>query len=383
MDRPSIELDERRHQRADRRGPWTLNIKLTPGWFYGALIIVLSVWILQSFLQALLAACVTAIASWPVYRRFAARLPSCIGHSATSLIFTCVMVVFVLAPLMFAFAALLTEANVLLLQIAAADKKGIAVPFWLENVPLVGSWTTARWQSELAHPGALSVWAQRTDPVALLGGTHSIGQFMLRHLFIIAFTILALFFLDEESEALAEDFRQVLRQRIGERAEAYVGLATRALRASVNSMLVVGLFDGFATAVAYAIAGVPQAAVWAAITGSFALVPYLGYVAVTALTLQLAMRGAATAALLSFVLGCGVLFCGDKIVRPVFARDGIRLRFVWILVGCLGGFEVLGLVGLVIGPVLLTLMRELWKQRVGYSALSDVAGATSPVDRST
>ena len=50
--------------------------------------------------------------------------------------------------------------------------------------------------------------------------------------------------------------------------------------------------------------------------------------------------------------------------------------------GCLGGFEVLGLVGLVIGPVLLTLTRELWKQRVGDSAHSDVAGATSPVDRS-
>jgi predicted PurR-regulated permease PerM len=66
----------------DRRALWTLNIKLTPKLFYGALIIVLSVWILQSFLQALLAACVTAIATGrptdgsPVCRRAsgAARL---------------------------------------------------------------------------------------------------------------------------------------------------------------------------------------------------------------------------------------------------------------------------------------------------------------------
>ena len=43
------------------------------------------------------------------------------------------------------------------------------------------------------------------------------------------------------------------------------------------------------------------------------------------------------------------------------ARDGIRLRFVWILMGCLGGFEVLGLIGLVLGPVVLTLARELWE----------------------
>jgi predicted PurR-regulated permease PerM len=382
MDRPSIELHERRHQRADRRARSSLNIKLTPRWFYGALIIVLSVWILQSFLQALLAACVTAIASWPLYRRFAARLSSRIGRSATSLIFTCVMVVFVLGPLMFAFAALLTEANVLLLQIAAADKNGIAVPDWLENVPLAGPWMATLWQSKLAHAGALSVWAQRTDPVALLGWAQSLGQFMLRHLFIIAFTILVLFFLYEEGEALAEDFRRVLRQRIGEQAEGHVELATRAARASVNSMLVVALFDGFATGIAYAIAAVPHAAEWASITALLALVPFLGYVAVVALTLQLAMTGAAGLALLAFGLGCGVLFCGDKIVRPIVARDGTRLHFVWVLMGCLGGFEVLGLVGLVIGPVLLTLTRELWKQRVGDSARSDGAGATSLVDRS-
>ena len=57
----------------------------------------------------------------------------------------------------------------------------------------------------------------------------------------------------------------------------------------------------------------------------------LGYAAVAALIVHFAMTGAATQAL--FVLGLGpvVLVCGDKIVRPVVARDGIRLRFVWVL----------------------------------------------------
>ena len=158
-----------------------MKVILPAGWFYGALIIVLSVWILHSFLEALLAACVTAIASWPLYRQFAARLPRRMARSAIALIFTSVMTVFVLAPLMFAFGALLTEAHALLLEIAAADKEGIAAPHWLENVPLAGPWLAARWQSELAHPGALSVWTQRTDPAALLGWAQSLGQFMARH----------------------------------------------------------------------------------------------------------------------------------------------------------------------------------------------------------
>jgi predicted PurR-regulated permease PerM len=341
-----------------------MNIKLSAGWFYGALIIVLSVWILHSFVEALLAACVTAVASWPLYARFARRLPRSMRRSAASLIFTVTIALFVLAPLMFAFGALLNEANALLVEIAAADKNGLAAPLWLDHVPMVGRWMAARWQSEFTHAGAISIWAQRTDTSALLGWAQSVGQFIGRHVFIILFAILMLFFLYQEGESLARNFRRLLRHHIGARAEGYVDLATRSLRASVNSMLVVALFDGFGTGVAYVIAGVPHAAVWAAITGLFALVPFLGYVAVSALSFRLALLGATTPALVAFALGCLVLFAGDKIMRPMIARNGTRLHFVWVLMACLGGFEALGLVGLVIGPVAVSLTRELWEQRV-------------------
>jgi predicted PurR-regulated permease PerM len=107
------------------------------------------------------------------------------------------------------------------------------------------------------------------------------------------------------------------------------------------------------------------------------LVPFLGFVAVGALTLQLAMTVTATPPVLVFGLGCSILLVGDKVVRPVVARDGVRLRFVWVLMGCLGGFEVLGLIGLVIGPVVLTLARELWEQRVRGLAPADASDSRS------
>jgi predicted PurR-regulated permease PerM len=59
------------------------------------------------------------------------------------------------------------------------------------------------------------------------------------------------------------------------------------------------------------------------------------------------------------------------------ARNGVRLGFVWVLMGCLGGFEALGLVGLVIGPVVLTLLRELWQQNVRDLAPRSVADPAS------
>lgn len=350
-----------------------MNIKLSAGWFYGALIVILCVWILHSFLTAILAACVTAVASWPLYTRFARSLPRSMRRSAVSLTFTITITLFVLAPLMFAFGALLTEANVLVQEIAVADQTGLAVPLWVEHVPLVGQWLTTHWQNEFAHVGAVSLWAHRTDAAALLGLAQSVGQFVGRHVFIILFAILVLFFLYQEGESLARNFRRLLRHHIGERAESYVDLATKSLRASVNSILLVALFEGFGTGFAYVVAGVPHAVSWAAITGLFALVPFLGYVAVAALSFQLALTGAAAPAVAAFALGCLVLFSGDKIVRPMIARNGTHLHFVWVLMACLGGFEALGLVGLVIGPVALSLARELWEQRVRDLPATEIA----------
>jgi len=342
----------------------TMHIQFRWGSLCAMLIVALALWVLHGFLHALLAACVTAVASWPLYMRFDGRFPWRMRRSAKALLFTLLMTIFVMAPLMLASSALLAEASALLAQIAAADSRGIAAPEWLHHVPVVGHWVVGHWQSEFASPGALQAWTQRTDATALLGWAELLGQFVARHAFIILFTILLLFFLYREGHALADGFRRLLRESIGERADAYIDLATGAVRASVNSMLIVSLFDGFATAIAYAIAGVPHSGLWAAITGLLALVPFLGYAAVAALTAQLTVTSAATSPLVALALGSLVLFCGDKVVRPLVARSGMRLRFVWILMGCLGGFEVLGLVGLVVGPVILTLARELWEQRV-------------------
>ena len=78
---------------------------------------------------------------------------------------------------------------------------------------------------------------------------------------------------------------------------------------------------------------------------------------------KLAMSGAVALPLLSLGIGVVILLGGDKVLRPRVARDKVALPFVWFLMGCLGGFEVLGPVGLVVGPVALTIARELWEQR--------------------
>jgi predicted PurR-regulated permease PerM len=79
---------------------------------------------------------------------------------------------------------------------------------------------------------------------------------------------------------------------------------------------------------------------------------------------SLAAGGAATSGLAVLVLGCIVHFVGDKIVRPVLVGNAVELGFVWVLMGSLGGLELMGLLGVLVGPIVLALGSSLWRQWV-------------------
>jgi predicted PurR-regulated permease PerM len=159
-------------------------------------------------------------------------------------------------------------------------------------------------------------------------------------------------------------------------------LAIRAVRATVNGMVVVTLFDGVLTGITYALAGVQRAEVWGAVTGLFAMIPFLGYVAVAGVAMALVVEGAVIAALAVGALGFFVVFAGDKIVRPVLLGGATQLGFVWVLMASLGGLELLGLLGLFVGPVVLALGRALldgWTTNRGRSRVTRVSAVSAAV----
>jgi predicted PurR-regulated permease PerM len=94
------------------------------------------------------------------------------------------------------------------------------------------------------------------------------------------------------------------------------------------------------------------------------MIPFVGYVVIAGVALALLAQGAAWTALAVAVWGSLVVFVGDKVVRPLAVGRAVKLNLFWVLVGSLGGFEVLGLIGLFVGPVVLALCAELWREWV-------------------
>jgi len=326
-------------------------------WIAAALIAGLSISILWSFIKVLLWAAIVAVATWPLYRRFARHMPSSMASNVTPLLFTVLVALVVLGPPLFAFGTLAAHAHTWV-GTMLADSNEFVAPAWLSAVPVVGP----NLVEHLHTQGGLSAWIQRVDTAAVLGWLQSVGAFAGRHLFRIAFTVLLLFFVYRSGEALAHDLGRLVHERVGDRANRYIELTIRGLRATIGSTLIVGIFDGVLIGIVCAIARLPDAHVWGALTGLLAAIPFLGYVVVFSAFLALLGGGSAIAAWAVLATGAVILFTGDKVVRPILVGSSTQLGFVWVLMGTLGGLELLGFIGIFVGPVVLALAGALWRE---------------------
>ena len=142
-------------------------------------------------------------------------------------------------------------------------------------------------------------------------------------------------------------------QEIFSKIEASVG-------SIINGTLVVAIIQGVIAGIGFAIFGVPNPALWGAVTVIAALIPALGTgLVVVPSVLYLYLSNHVGAAIGLFLYGVLLVGLVDNFVRPRLIGRGVHVHPFLILVSVLGGIEFFGPVGFLLGPVLLSLLFAL------------------------
>jgi predicted PurR-regulated permease PerM len=186
--------------------------------------------------------------------------------------------------------------------------------------------------------------------------------------------LLVLFFLLRDGEHVAHALRIGARRAFGPSGEHVGEQMVRAIRGTVNGLVIVGLGEGVLMGVTYELAGVPHPALLGLLTGLLSVVPLGSMVAIAAAAGLVVAGGDMVAAAVVFGAGAVVVFVADHFVRPALIGGSTRLPFVWVLLGILGGIETFGLIGLVLGPALMAAVLLLWREWTGQ-----IAGPLNPL----
>jgi predicted PurR-regulated permease PerM len=347
----------------DRKDPWT-PAQRRAGLLALLLFAALGIWTLRVFVPALGWAIILAISLWPWRERAVALWPGGADFTWPAL-FTLTVALFFILPLVLVAHAVASDGRFVMQWVVDVRAHGLPPPDVLSHLP-AGAALTAWWQSNLAQPGALGMFGMRSgaghSPFG--SGEHLLGL-VLHRVVLAVFLLLILFFLLRDGDRLAGSLRVGCERAFGGAGVNVAMQALRAVRGTVNGLVVVGFGEGLLLGLVYALCGAPHAALLGMLTGLLSVIPLGAVVAAAAAAVLLAAAGKMLAAGIVAVVAGLVIFVADHFVRPVMIGDATRLPFLVVLLGILGGIEAMGLIGLVVGPALMAVLMLLWREWVG------------------
>jgi predicted PurR-regulated permease PerM len=119
------------------------------------------------------------------------------------------------------------------------------------------------------------------------------------------------------------------------------------------------------------ILGIPSAALWGMVTVVTSVLPVVGAAGVWAPgAVYLAATGHWTRAIILAVFGTGVISTVDNFLRPRLVGGRVGLSELVMFFSVLGGLQVFGVLGIVLGPVLFAIAAGI------LDVLSDEAAAS-------
>jgi len=332
----------------------------TPLFFALLVAVVWCSWlVLKPFLPGIIWASVLVVTFRPLHERLSARLR---GRAwAASTIVTLVVAAFVVVPTIIA-AVQVVQGSIQAydwVQTAYNDKGADlganerwprvdeAVHRGMELVGLAGVDVKAGAINLVKKVGAVAA----TRAPGLVGGALGLG-----FSFVVMLVMMFALFAKGETVALSISQLLPLSRDNADRIMRDLGLMTRTVFISVGLTALVQAALG---TIALLVLGVPNAFTLGAAMFFFAILPGGPAVVWLPVAIWLGTSGHAWKAVIMVAWGAGVIGTIDNVLRPYFAKDGVKLPGMMLFLGLLGGLFAFGIVGLFAGPIILYLLREL------------------------
>ncbi|MDD5382401.1 MAG: AI-2E family transporter [Candidatus Margulisbacteria bacterium] len=310
--------------------------------------LILAFMIVRPFLVAIISAAVLAYLFYPTYKRIAKAVPGFLPKETVAAMLTCLLIILiVLVPLVIVSAFLAKEVRegyIFIQQLVTAPDFKLQLPPWLAQQ--IGSIDEFKQPAvELARQSV--GWLQD-----VITGIPNV----ILNIFVTIFSVY--FFLKGAKgiHKFIEEFFPLPEGRYRQIFSRFDELS----RSMVMGQIVVGLIQGFLAWIGFFVLGVPNPVLWGFLTAIISIIPMLGAALVwfpiaVYLFITGQMVGIYWKAFSLLIYGTLVISTIDNILKPKIIGDRAKIHPLIILFGILGGIQLIGIPGILIGPMILTL----------------------------
>ncbi len=309
---------------------------------------------LQPFIEVLLWAVVLVIVFYPVHKRIEARMN---GSGWSAVVSTLLVIVTILVPL-----TLITYAVVRELTGFAQGLQGNVESLLDPNSPTTGRYL--RWLGQYVD---IEQWRSQEFIVERLRNLSS--QIASRTLGFVGgllgvvvevfFVIFTMYYLFRDGDRLRAALRFSLPLE-GAKASEIIERTREVISASVYGVLVIATIQGALGGLIFFALGLPSPLLWGVVMMFFSMIPMAGaFIVWVPAAIYLLLTGSYVKAVILIAFGALVIGSVDNFLRPKLVGERTRLHELLIFFSVLGGLQVFGVLGLVLGPAVVAITLAL------------------------
>ncbi|MGE4410648.1 MAG: AI-2E family transporter [Sphingomonadales bacterium] len=318
-------------------------------------------WLCLTFFNAIIWAVVAAILFAPMQRWLVAWMPTRPNTMAALTLLTLIAIVIV--PMIILGGLLLQEAGALYDGIQSG-RINIA-SYFLQVQDALPDWAS----EQLNRLGLTNIEAVRDRIGSGLSASFetlasqalNIGQRALSFFASLGVMLYLTFFLLRDGPALSALVVNAVPLHLGQRralAQKFIAV----VRATIKGNMIVAIAQGGLGGLIFWGLGIGGALLWGVSMAFFSLLPAVG----TGLVwVPVAIYLFATGAIVkgSILVFCGLFIIGmvDNVLRPILVGRDTRMPDYVVLISTLGGLELFGLSGFIVGPVIAALFIAVWE----------------------
>jgi predicted PurR-regulated permease PerM len=316
----------------------------------GLVLLAATLYVMQPFLVPIMWAGILAYVTWPLYGwvRRVTRRPR-----LSAALFTGAVTLGVGIPVAWLLVALAGEANHLIALSRQWLDAGAPFPEWVMARPWLADRAVEIRNNAIVDPTAVIQYVTRYAS-QLSGRLVELASGLASNVFKFAIMVLSLFFFYVDGEGLGAQAGRLARV-VFPTAPQVLQHVGGVVRAVVFGLIGTGLVQGLVAGIGFAIFGVPSPVALGAITFVASFVPAGPLLLWAGAAAWLLMGGHTTAAIGMAVYGLLLISSIDNVLRPILISGGqVPIHFLVVFFGVLGGLASFGMLGLFLGPVLLS-----------------------------
>jgi predicted PurR-regulated permease PerM len=317
--------------------------------------------ILLPFLPLLAWGIIIAVAAFPGFRRLKSWLGGRGGLSAT--IFTVLLLTIFIVPVVLLAGTVVDGVQALVARYRAGTLIVPAPPASVGTWPIIGAPLKSLWD-RASNDLSEAVRSFAPQIKAILPRVFSASAGVVLTILQFTLSIVVTGILLANAEAAYEVTCSLCNRLFGEKGPDFQQLMGATIRSVTTGILGVALIQSVLAGLGFLVGGLPGAGLWAVMFLGAAILQVGALVLIPAVIYMFAI--ASTTKAVIFLVWCVIVALLDNFLKPLLLGRGVAVPIAVVFLGAIGGFVALGLIGLFVGAVVLSIGYKLsiaWLQQ--------------------